>query len=164
MNLWRSGRDLTRRRCPECDFGKHEPATHFVWPSPAYGYRGDMNRMRLLPTLGSTLAGAVGFLAGYYAAFFVVLSIWGLDFDASILPLAAGIPASVIAGGAIALTVSKPRRLQAFLIAVALGLILTALIIALNADAGAMLVGGAVAMALTALIVRSGVADQLPGT
>ena len=122
-----------------------------------------MREMRLLPTLGSAFAGAVGFVAGYYAAFFAVLGIWGLDFDASLIPLAAGIPAGLVAGGAIALTVSSPRKLVAFLIAGALGLILTVLIVVLNGDAGAMLVGGVVLMVVTALIVRSGMADRLVG-
>lgn len=120
--------------------------------------------MRVLPALGSAIAGAVGFLAGYYAAFFVVLSVWGLGFDASFFPLAVGIPAGFVAGGAIALTVVSSRRLPAFLIAGGLGVILTVLIMVLNGDAGAMLVWGVVLMVATALIVRSGFADPLAGT
>ena len=115
--------------------------------------------MQILPTLGSALAGAVGFLAGYYAAFFLVLGIWGLD-SASIIPLAAGIPASLAAGGAIALTVSSPRKLPAFLTALGLGLILTILIMVLNGDAGAMLAWGVILMIVAALIVRSGLTDR----
>lgn len=124
----------------------------------------EMRQMRLLPALGSAIAGAVGFLSGYYAAFFVVLSFWGLGFDASFFPLAVGIPAGLAAGGAIALTVAGPRRLPAFLIAGGLGVILTVLIMVLNGDAGAMLVWGVVLMVATSLIVRSGLADPLAGT
>lgn len=123
-----------------------------------------VKRMRVLPTLGSAIAGAVGFLATYYAAFLFVLGIWGLDFDASILPLAAGIPASLGAGGAIALTVSRPRKLPAFLIALVLGLILTVLIVVLNGDAGAMLMWGVLLMVAAALIVRSGMTDRVVGS
>lgn len=37
--------------------------------------------MNALKIVGSALAGAVGFLGGFYLTFFLVGAFWGLDFD-----------------------------------------------------------------------------------
>lgn len=130
----------------------------------ASGYPQDMERLNPLKTLESVLAGAVGFAIGFYAGFFMILGLWGLEFDSTAFPLVAGGLASLFAGIAIALTVTKSRRVPAILTALGLGLILAVLLIAVNGDVGAMAIGGLVLVVLTTVLTRSGVFDQLVGS
>ncbi|REK11853.1 MAG: hypothetical protein DWQ40_11930 [Actinobacteria bacterium] len=122
-----------------------------------------MDQIDLPKILGSALAGAIGFGVGYYAAFFVVLSIWGLDFDVSWFPVVGGVVASLGAGLGIALTVRQGRKAAAVVAALVLGAVLVTVVMALNADFGFMAVGGLVLAVLTALVIRTGLSDGFTG-
>lgn len=130
----------------------------------ALGYPLTVERLSLLKTLGSVLAGAVGFAVGFYAAFFLILGIWGLEFDSLAFPLIGGGSASLFAGIAIALTVSRSRRVPAILTALGLGLILAVLLIAISGDVGALALGGLLLVVLTAVLTRSGALDRFAGS
>ncbi len=111
--------------------------------------------------VGSVLAGAAGFLVGFYAGFFLVLSIWGLE--------AAGVPfvvftgglGSIVAGAAIAWTVSGGRKWPAFLTTLGLGIVLIGASFLLDTDAAALGVGGLLVVVVTAILVRTGTLDVM---
>lgn len=126
--------------------------------------RNDQLPRRLLGTLGSALAGTVGFGVGFYLVFFVVLGIWGLDFDASLLPVIGGGLGSLFAGGAIALTVGRRKRLAAIGVGAGLGVLLILAVVGLDGDFGWLMIGGLALAIVTAGLVRFGMTDQLRST
>lgn len=105
------------------------------------------------------LAGAIGFLLGFYAGFFLVLSIWGLE--------AAGVPfvvftggfGSIVAGAAIAWTVASGRKWPAFLTTVGLGIVLIGASLLFDPDAAALAVGGLFVVVVTSILMRTGITD-----
>lgn len=109
----------------------------------------------------SALVGAVGFAIGFYAGFFALLEAAGLSASGTLFTVVTGGAASLLAGSAIALTVSDGRRVHAVLTAVGLGLALVAVMLALDADAGAMAVGGLILVVATALLVRTGTSSRI---
>lgn len=120
--------------------------------------------MNALKIVGSALAGAVGFLGGFYLTFFLVGAFWGLDFDWGVFPLIAGVIGGGFAGGAVAATVSEPRRLQGFLTGVGFGVVLSLFLTIVGADGGAMILWGAITGGLAGILVRAGVIDRLVAT
>lgn len=122
-----------------------------------------MERFDFLKVAGSALAGAVGFAVGFYAALYLILSIWGLSFDAGVFPVIGGGLGSLLAGVAIALTVSRERRVQSVVTSLGFGLILVLILLLTNADAGAMAIGGLALVILTAFVVRSGMPERISG-
>lgn len=111
---------------------------------------------------GSALVGAVGFAAGFYAGFFLLLSIWGLETDELAFIFIAGGLGVLFAGAAIAFTVSSSRRWTAVLTAVGLGVVMLPLLLLLEADPGGMAIGGLVLVILTSALIRTGVFDSSP--
>lgn len=109
----------------------------------------------------SAMVGAVGFAIGFYAGLFALLEATGLSASGTVFTVVTGGLGSLLAGIAIALTVSDGRRMHAVLTAVGLGLALVAVMSALDADAGAMAVGGLVLVVATALLVRTGVSSRI---
>jgi hypothetical protein len=110
---------------------------------------------------GSVLAGAIGFFIGFYAGFFIVLSIWGLAVDEIAFVVITGVLGTLAAGGAIAFTVSEARRWGAFLTAVALGVVLVPLVLALDTDVVTIAVVGLFIVVVTSALVRTGAVDAI---
>lgn len=110
---------------------------------------------------GSALAGALGFLVGFYAGFFLALSIWGLETDELAFVAFTGGFGSMAAGAAIAWTVSSGRKLAAFLTALALGILAMAISFLFDADPVALGIGGFLVVVATATLVRTGVTDVM---
>lgn len=113
--------------------------------------------------LGTIGAGAVGFAVGFYGAFFVILSIWGLEFEGDLFPIITIGLASVAAGVAMALTVRKARRTRAVVVSLVLGAVLIVVVVAIGGDVGAIAVGGLLLVTLAGFLVRGGVADGTLG-
>lgn len=109
----------------------------------------------------SALVGAVGFAIGFYAGLFALLEAAGLSASGTLFTVVTGGAASLLAGSAIALTVSEGRRAHAVLTAIGLGLALVVVMLALDADAGAMAVGGLILVVATALLVRTGTSSRI---
>ncbi|MGD2060246.1 MAG: hypothetical protein PVF87_05245 [Acidimicrobiia bacterium] len=112
---------------------------------------------------GSTLAGAVGYVVGFYAGLFVLLSSWGLETDELAFVVVAGGLGVVVAGVAVALTVSRARRWRAFLATIGLGVVLVPLLLLFDADPVGMALGGLAMVAVTSTLTRTGVLDPTPG-
>ena len=112
---------------------------------------------------GSAFAGAVGFVVGFYAGFFVVLSIWGLGTGAVAFVVFTGGLGTVAAGAGIAFTVQPERRRAALLTSGGLGVLMVTTMLAFDGDAGALAVGGLLVALLTAGLVRSGATDAMGG-
>lgn len=110
---------------------------------------------------GSVLAGAIGFLVGFYAGFFLVLSIWGLGAAGVEFVIFTGGLGSITAGGAIAWTVASGRKWTAFLTTVGLGVLLIATAFLIDADAAALGVGGLVVAVVASILVRTGITDTM---
>lgn len=110
---------------------------------------------------GSVLAGAVGFLVGFYAGFFLVLSIWGLEAAGVAFVVLTGGLGSIAAGAAIAWTVSDARRWPAFLTTVGLGIVLIGASFLFDADAVAHGIGGLVIVVVASVLVRTGITDVM---
>lgn len=108
---------------------------------------------------GSTLAGAVGFFIGFYAGFFLVLSIWGLETSEVAFVAFTGGLGSIAAGAAIAWTVRSDRKLAAFVTTVGLGLLLMASSFLFDADVVALGIGGFLVVAAASTLTRTGVTD-----
>ncbi|MGD2042817.1 MAG: hypothetical protein PVJ28_04140 [Acidimicrobiia bacterium] len=121
-----------------------------------------MENSKLTRIAGSTLAGAVGFAAGFYTGFFLLLSIWGLEVDELAFVFIAGGFGVLFAGAAIAFTVTRSRRLSAILTAVGLGVVMLPLLLLFDADAGGMAIGGLALVILTATLIRTGAFDAAP--
>lgn len=121
-----------------------------------------MENSKLTGIAGSTLAGAVGFAAGFYTGFFLLLSIWGLEVDELAFVFIAGGFGVLFAGAAIAFTVTRSRRLSAILTAVGLGVVMLPLLLLFDADAGGMAIGGLALVILTATLIRTGAFDAAP--
>ena len=117
----------------------------------------------LLGIAGSTLAGAVGFFVGFYGGFFLGMSIWGLAIDHVAFVLITGGIGTLAAGGAITLTVASSRKRTAFFTAAALGVVLVAVVLLLDTDAGGMAIGGFLLVLATSTLVRTGAVDGLAG-
>jgi hypothetical protein len=110
---------------------------------------------------GSALAGGLAFIGGFYVGFFLTLSIWGLDSPSVAFVLLCGGLGSLAAAGAIAWTVSVSRRPAAVFTAVALGAVLVVSVLVLDADALAMVIGGAAIAIVASILVRTGMVDSL---
>ncbi len=108
---------------------------------------------------GSVLAGAAGFLVGFYAGFFLVLSIWGLEAAGVAFVVFTGGLGSIVAGAAIAWTVASGRKWPAFLTTVGLGIVLIAASLLFDADAAAHGIGGLVVVVVASILVRTGTTD-----
>lgn len=109
----------------------------------------------------SVVAGAAGFTVGFYAGLRLGSSIWGLNTGALWIPaLTAGL-GSVLAGLAIALTVSDTRRWAAIVTAVALGAMLVLVVVAVEAGVVVTVVGGLALVAVTAVVSRAGPGNAL---
>lgn len=109
--------------------------------------------------VGSVLAGAVGFLVGFYAGFFLVLSIWGIEAPGLAFVLLTGGLGSIVAGAAIAWTVSGVRKWPAFLTTVGLGTLLIGVSFLFDTDAAALAIGGLLVVVMTSILVRTGILD-----
>lgn len=120
-----------------------------------------MERPSFARIVGSSLAGAAGFGLGLCAGLFLILNIWGIEVDVMAFAVVTGGLASIFAGTAIALTVSSSRRLMSVLIALALGLVLVGLVVALEANVGFLALGGLVLVVVTAILIRSGAVDAV---
>ncbi len=108
---------------------------------------------------GSVLAGAGGFLVGFYAGFFLILSIWGLEAAGVTFVVFTGGLGSIVAGAAIAWTVASGRKWPAFLTTVGLGIVLIGASVLLDADAAAHGIGGLVVVVVASILVRTGITD-----
>jgi hypothetical protein len=108
---------------------------------------------------GSALAGAVAFGVGFYAGLFIVLSIWGLEATSVVFVALTGGLGSLAAAGAIAWTVSAPRRSSAVVTAVALGVVLVCSVLVFDGDALALAIGGVVLTIVASTMVRTGMVD-----
>lgn len=108
---------------------------------------------------GSVLAGAAGFLVGFYAGLFLVLSIWGLESDEVAFVSFTGGLGSIVAGAAIAWTVAGSRKLLAFITTVGLGIFLMGASFLFDADPVAIGVGGFLVVVVTSILVRTGILD-----
>lgn len=105
--------------------------------------------------VSSTLAGTFGFLLGFYAGLFLVLSIWDLEAgQLQYVALTVGI-GSLVAGSAVALTVEKQRRATAMVTALGLGLALAAISLILDLDPPWIWGGGLLLAGTTALLARA---------
>lgn len=111
--------------------------------------------------LGSALGGAIGFVIGFYAGFFLLLSIWGLETGELAFVLLAGGAGVLASGGAIALTVRRGRKLAAFLTTTVLGLMVLGLILVIDGDFGALLIGGLILVIAVSTLVRTGLTDTI---
>lgn len=114
--------------------------------------------------LGTVAAGAVGFAVGFYAGFFVILSIWGLEFEGDFFPVITIAFASLLAGVAMALTVEKSRRAQAMLTSLALGAVLIGVVVMIGGDVGTIALGGILLVIIAGFLVRSGSTDAAFGS
>jgi len=119
-----------------------------------------MASSNLLRIAGSALAGAVAFGAGFYAGLFLVLSIWGLEASGVVFVAMTGGLGSIAAAGAIASTVSASRRSAAVITALALGVVLIGSVLAFDADALAMAIGGVVLAIVASTLLRTGMVDN----
>ncbi|MFP3883617.1 MAG: hypothetical protein ACLFRT_03305 [Actinomycetota bacterium] len=108
---------------------------------------------------GSVLAGAVGFLVGFYAGFFLALSIWGLGAAGPAFVISTGGLGSVAAGAAIAWTVATGRKWPAFLTTLGLGVVLIVVSFLVDADAAALAIGGLLVVVVASILVRTGMTD-----
>ena len=117
------------------------------------------NSSQLVRIAGSILAGAVGFAFGFYAGFFLLLSIWGLETDELAFVFVAGGLGVLFAGLAIAFTVSRSRRWSAVVTAAGLGVVLLPLLLLFDADPAGMAIGGLILVAVTSALTRAGVFD-----
>lgn len=108
---------------------------------------------------GSVLAGAAGFLVGFYAGLFLILSIWGLAAAGLTFVVFTGGFGSIVAGAAIAWTVTSGRKWPAFLTTVGLGIVLIGASLLFDADAAAHGIGGLVVVVVASILVRTGIAD-----
>lgn len=116
-----------------------------------------------LRILGSLAAGAVGFVFGFYAGFFILLSALGLD--------ASGLAFVVVAGGlgvigaafGMALSVRSGRKRPAVVVTVVLGALLLLGVHLMNGDFGVLMIGGALLVVVVAALVRTGATDVLAG-
>lgn len=114
-----------------------------------------------LRILGSAAAGAVGFVVGFYAGFFILLSVLGLE--------ASGLAFIVVAGGlgivgaafAMSLSVRAGRKRAAVVVTVVLGALLLLAVHLIDGDFGTLMLGGLVLVVAVAALVRSGAADSL---
>lgn len=109
--------------------------------------------------VGSVLAGAIGFLVGFYTGFFLVLSIWGLGAAGVAFVIFTGGLGSIAAGGAIAWTVTSGRKWTAFFTTVGLGVLLIGAVFVSGADAAALGIGGLVVAVVASILVRTGITD-----
>jgi hypothetical protein len=107
----------------------------------------------------SSLAGAIGFAVGFYAGFFLLLSIWGLDTGEMAFIFIAGGLGVLCAGVAIAFTVSTSRRRSAILTTLALGAVVLPLLLLFDADPVGMAIGGLTLVILTSALIRAGTLD-----
>lgn len=112
---------------------------------------------------GSTLAGSFGFFVGFYGGFFLILSIWGLSIDHILFVIVTGGIGAAVAGAAIAVTVSKPRKWAAFFTAMVLGVVLVGVVLLLDTDVGGMAIGAFLLVVATSILVRTGAFDGLAG-
>jgi hypothetical protein len=108
---------------------------------------------------GSALAGAIGFVVGFYAGFFLILSIWGLEAAGVTFVVFTGVLGSIVAGAAIAWTVASGRKWSAFLTTVGLGIVLIGVSFLFDADAAAHGIGGLIVVMVTSILVRTGITD-----
>lgn len=111
--------------------------------------------------VGSALTGAVGFLVGFYAGFFLILSIWGLEAAGVTFVVFTGLFGSLVAGAAIAWTVPSSRKWPAFLTTVGLGIVLIGASFLFDADAAAHGIGGVLVVVVTSILVRTGTLDVM---
>lgn len=111
--------------------------------------------------LGSALGGAIGFVIGFYAGFFLLLSVWGLETGELAFVLLAGGAGVLASGGAIALTVRRGRKLAAFLTTTVLGLMVLGLILVIDGDFGALMIGGLILVIAVSTLVRTGLTDTI---
>lgn len=105
------------------------------------------------------MAGAIGFLVGFYAGFFLILSMWGLEAAGVTFVVFTGALGSIVAGAAIAWTVASGRKWPAFLTTVGLGIVLIGVSLLFDADAAAHGIGGLVVVVVTSILVRTGITD-----
>lgn len=105
------------------------------------------------------MAGAIGFLIGFYAGFFLILSIWGLDAAGVTFVVFTGALGSIVAGVAIAWTVASGRKWPAFFTTVGFGIVLIGVSFLFDADAAAHGIGGLVVVVVTSILVRTGITD-----
>lgn len=110
---------------------------------------------------GSALAGAAGFLVGFYSGFFLVLSIWGLEAAGMTFVVFTGGLGSIVAGATIAWTVASGRKWPAFLTTVGLGIVLIGASFLFDADAAAHAIGGLAIVVVASILVRTGIADVI---
>lgn len=110
---------------------------------------------------GSALAGGIGFLVGFYAGLFLILSIWGLEAAGVTFVVFTGGLGSIVAGAAIAWTVASGRKWPAFLTTVGLGIVLIAASLLFDADAAAHGIGGLVVVVVASILVRTGTTDVM---
>lgn len=123
-----------------------------------------MENVDIKQVLGTAGAGAIGFAAGFYAGFFLILSVWGLEFEGDLFPVITIGFGSVLAGIAMAFTVKKSRRRQAVLTSVVLGALLIAVVVAFAADVGVIALGGVLLVVFAGILVRTGITDGLLGS
>lgn len=109
------------------------------------------------------LAGAVGFLVGFYGGFFLILSIWGLEADELAFVFIAGGLGVIASGAAIAFTLRSTRRWAAFFTNALLGVALLVIVLVFDADAAAMAVGGLILVLATSVLARTGKLDTVAG-
>lgn len=110
---------------------------------------------------GSAVAGAIGFVLGFYVGVFAVLSIWGLDAESVWYPVLTTSLGSLFAGGGIALTVRRTRRLAAIVTALALGALLVMVVVGIDAGLAVAAVGGLTLVVVTAAVTRAGSGNAL---
>lgn len=121
-----------------------------------------METVDIKQVLGTAGAGAVGFAIGFYAGFFLILSVWGLEFEDGVFPLITIGIASVVAGIAMALTVQESQRARAVLTSIVLGAVLIGVVLAIGGDVGAIAVGGALLVLIAGILVRNGITKSHP--
>lgn len=109
--------------------------------------------------VSSVLAGAIGFVLGFYAGLFLILSIWGLEAAGLTFVVFTGGFGAIVGGAAIAWTVASGRKWPAFLITVGLGILLIAASLLFDADAAAHGIGGLVVVVVASILVRTGMVD-----
>ena len=109
------------------------------------------------------LLGAVGFAIGFYAGFFLILSIWGLEFQGFWFPVVTGLFGSGLAGVAMMPTVPEGQRSKPVATALGLGTIMAFVMAALDTDAGAMAIGGLLLVIVTSFVVHVFLTNGAPG-
>lgn len=114
-----------------------------------------MDNLELSKVIGTAFVGALGFAVGFYAGFFSILAIWGFQFESVLFPIITGGLASAVAGLGMAFTVPSDSRLKTILTTIGLGVVLIAVIGILNADVGAMAVGGLIVVIIAAIVART---------